>query len=213
MVNPNMPNVPGLGAMTDSLEFVKNLWGNMGIPGAGLPASGMPMSGMIMPTLSVDEIRKKITDMRTVEAWLELNMSMLRASIQALEVQATTIATLQTMSDALSATVKASTVGAGSAMQQPAEAPASEAPKAAAPGATSEEQTAAAAAAFTAPLVNATAWWNMLQDQFKQAVANAMTAEAAKGNGHDHSASRPESDTSEAETASRPARNRKSPSK
>jgi len=35
------------------------------------------------------------------------------------------------------------------------------------------------AATLTAPLVNAAAWWNMLQDQFKQAVNSAMTAESA----------------------------------
>ena len=44
MSNSSMQNIPGMGAMTDTLDFVKNLWGGMSIPGMGIP-------GMVMPTL------------------------------------------------------------------------------------------------------------------------------------------------------------------
>lgn len=178
---PNMPNFPGMGSVTDTLDFVKNLWGSMGVPGMNM--SGMNIPGMVMPTLSVDEINKRITDMKAVESWLTLNMSMLRSTIQALEVQAATISTLQSMGETFSATM-------GAAAREPQPAPA------AAPsfGATSGNGTEGAeklhgapqptskdeldAASLTAPLVNAAAWWNMLQDQFKQAVSGAMSAEA-----------------------------------
>ena len=74
MSNSSMPNIPGMGAMTDTLDFVKNLWGGMSIPGMGIP-------GMVMPTLSVEEINKQISDLKTVESWLTLNMNMLRSTI------------------------------------------------------------------------------------------------------------------------------------
>lgn len=200
MVNPNMPqmpNMPGMGAMTDTLEFVKNLWGSMGIPGLQMPhmpgmssmaIPGMNIPGMVMPTLSVDEINKKVSDLKAVESWLGLNMSMLRSTIQALEVQAATIATLKTMGENFAATMNpmaqerpASTeaapaphngAGSGNGSGASHAAPAEERSHLA-PEPTSKDQSDAAS--LTAPLVNAAAWWNMLQDQFKQAVNTAMT--------------------------------------
>lgn len=191
MIKPNMPNIPGIGAMTDTLEFVKNLWGGMGLPGmnmGGMSVPGMNIPGMVMPSLSVDEINKKITDLKAVESWLTLNMNMLRGTIQALEVQAATISTLQSMGESFSATM-------GAGMMDKAASEPSAAPTGSngtngsngthgshvigtggAPEPTSRDESDAAA--LTAPLVNAAAWWNMLQDQFKQAVNNAMTAEA-----------------------------------
>ncbi|OFZ73273.1 MAG: hypothetical protein A2W04_10405 [Betaproteobacteria bacterium RBG_16_64_9] len=56
---------------------MKSLWGAMGVP----------MAGMMMPTLDVSEIDKRITDMRAVENWLNMNLSLLRMAIQGLEMQ------------------------------------------------------------------------------------------------------------------------------
>jgi hypothetical protein len=166
MMNPNVPPIPGMDAMTDTLEFVKSLWGSMGLPGMGASGIGMPgmsVPGMVMPTLSVDELNKKIADLKAVESWLNLNLSMLRSTIQALEVQAATISALQSMGDTFSATMHAGlkdTAGPADVKQERAPEP------------SSKDQSDAAA--FTAPLLNAAAWWNMLQDQFKQAVDSAM---------------------------------------
>lgn len=201
MIKPEMPNFPGMGAMTDTLDFVKNLWGSMGIPGMNMPGKngpgmnipGMNIPGMVMPTLSVEEINKKIADLRAVENWLTLNMNMLRGTIQALEVQAATISTLQTMSETFTATMQAGadaakpraagasngsggngasshSSAAGTSGQDEAEAGEK---RKGVPEPTSKDEIDAAS--LTAPLVNAAAWWNMLQDQFKQAVNNAMT--------------------------------------
>jgi len=183
---PNIPNIPGMGAMTDTLDFVKNLWGSMGLPGMNVPGmQSMNLPGMVMPTLSVDEINKKISDLKAVETWLNLNMGMLRSTIQALEVQAATISTLQTMGERFSATMNP----AGQDSAQSASAASDGAKGNGASGTngsshgtervhapppeptTKDEQDAAS---LTAPLVNAAAWWNMLQDQFKQAVNTAM---------------------------------------
>jgi len=180
MIKPNIPNmssIPGVGAMTDNLEFLKNLWGNMGL--SGMP--GMNIPGMVMPTLSVEEINKKITDLKAVESWLGLNMNMLRATIQALEVQAATLSTLQTMGESFTASMNAATGSTGkesvaSADTSGASATGTEKAQGA-PEPTSQDQSDAAS--FTAPLVNAAAWWNMLQEQFNQAVGSAMATEPA----------------------------------
>ncbi|HEX7634514.1 MAG TPA: PhaM family polyhydroxyalkanoate granule multifunctional regulatory protein [Noviherbaspirillum sp.] len=179
---PNMPNIPGFGAVSETLDFVKNLWGGMGLPGVGMP--GMPsIPGMVMPTLSVEEINKKITDLKAVEAWLVLNMNMLRATIQALEVQAATISTLQTMGETFTATMTSGVKEKSGEHEQMAAGNGSDSADNASRGAakpgtlepTSKDEIDAAT--LTAPLVNAAAWWNMLQDQFKQAVSGAMAAE------------------------------------
>jgi hypothetical protein len=178
-----------MGAVTDTLEFVKNLWGGMGIPGMNMSGMNIPgMPGMVVPTLSVEEIRKKISDLKAVETWLELNMSMLRGTIQALEVQAATISTLQSMGDALSATMSSGSAFGQGAQQKPAGSSAassgsysaesgqrSSATQSAPPAPSGKDE--ADAASLTAPLVNAAAWWNLLQDQFRHAVSTAMTAE------------------------------------
>lgn len=223
---PNMADMPSMGAMADTLEFVKNLWGGMGLPGMNM--SGMSMPGMVIPTLSVDEIQKKVSDLKAVETWLELNMNMLRSTIQALEVQAATIATLQSMGDALSATMKSAgaTASAGERRQNGQQKPAAAASSSAssskpgqktsgAPEPTSRDE-ADASSLMTAPLVNAAAWWNLLQSQFNQAMSNAMTTEMpvagangsdkAKGNGS--SSSNPSPSSAKSESASATPRKR-----
>ncbi|WP_338770297.1 PhaM family polyhydroxyalkanoate granule multifunctional regulatory protein [Massilia sp. METH4] len=197
MSTPQMPNIPGAAVMTDTLDFVKSLWGSMGVP------------GLASPTLSLDELDKKISDLKAVESWLNLNQAMLRSSIQALEVQRGTIATLKSMGQSL----------ADSMQQKPGRTekslfeanpyaaaffnhlePAKVAPKPPAPTPTpvpKPEVKAEAkpaqkveakpadealpkpdlAAAAAAQMANPAIWWNMLQEQFKQAVSTAMTAE------------------------------------
>jgi len=199
MANPQMPQMPGAAVVTDTLDFVKNLWGSMGVPGLGMPGMGVP--GITAPTLSVEELDKKINDLKAVEAWLNLNTSMLRGSIQALEVQRGTIATLQSMGATMAAAMTQpgasdkslfdSVPYASAFFQQPATAkppapapaPApetkTEAKPAPAPQAASTSSAGDAAAQAAAQLANPSVWWNLLQDQFKQAVSSAMAAEPA----------------------------------
>ncbi|KAB8059655.1 hypothetical protein GCN74_11110 [Janthinobacterium sp. FT14W] len=187
MANPHMPQIPGAAVVTDTLDFVKNLWGSMSVPGMGMP-------GITAPTMSVEELDKKINDLKAVEAWLNLNTSMLRGSIQALEVQRGTIATLKSMGASLAAAITQpgasdsslfESVPYASAFFQQA-APAPEAKPAPAPAPTPAPTPAPAAAApgdagsqAAAQLANPSAWWNLLQDQFKQAVSTAMSPDAA----------------------------------
>ena len=184
MANPQMPQMPGAAVVTDTLDFVKNLWGSMSVPGMGMP-------GITAPTMSVEELDKKISDLKAVEAWLNLNTSMLRGSIQALEVQRGTIATLKSMGASLAAaitqpgasekTVFESVPYASAFFQQAAPAAPAPAPKPA-PAPAPEPAAAApddAGSQAAAQLANPSAWWNLLQDQFKQAVSTAMSPDAA----------------------------------
>jgi hypothetical protein len=169
MLKPPSQNVPG---MTDTLEFVKNLWGGMGVP--GMSASGA--SGLGAPALSTDELDKRITDLKAVESWLNLNLSMLRTSIQALEVQRGTIATLKTMSENMAQALgqkgdQTASLPPFAAFFNPAGVQQAGTPPA--PGA----QAGGTGAPADAMMPAAVAWWNLLQDQFRQAVASAMPAD------------------------------------
>jgi hypothetical protein len=76
--------------LPDPFEFMKKLWNPM----------GLPMPGMVTPTLDIDAVEKKIADLKSVENWLNLNLNMLRLSIQGLEMQRHTLAAMKTMQSA-----------------------------------------------------------------------------------------------------------------
>ncbi len=181
MLKPPSQTMPG---MTDTLEFVKNLWGGMNVPGMGVPNMG---AGSLGGGLSTDELDKRIADLKAVESWLNLNLSMLRTSIQAMEVQRGTIAALKAMSDSMTQAMS------GNAGDQTASLPpfsafftASGAPEPGTntPGAGADPaagptagQAASAAGAAESAMPAAVAWWNLLQEQFRQAVASTMPAD------------------------------------
>ncbi len=170
-MNPQMPQMPGVGAVTDSLDFVKNLWGSMSVP-------GMSMPGLGAPALSLDDLDKKIADLKAVEAWLNVNVAMLRGTVQALEVQRATVATLKSMGASLAEAMKQPGADEKSVMAAAPFAAFFTPP--AAPAAAKAEPSAAkpAAPAAIAGMPDPTLWWNVLQEQFKQAVASAMSPEA-----------------------------------
>ena len=75
---------------SDPLDFVRNMWSGM----------GFSLPGMVTPTLDVDELEKRITDMKAVEGWLKMNLNMLQMSIQGLEMQHATLTTIKAMGEA-----------------------------------------------------------------------------------------------------------------
>jgi CCR4-NOT transcriptional regulation complex NOT5 subunit len=84
------------GNPNDPMAFVRNLWGGMGF---NLP-------GMVTPTFDIEELDKRIKDMKAVEGWLRMNLSMLQMTIQGLEMQRTTVSTVKTMSQMASDAIK-----------------------------------------------------------------------------------------------------------
>jgi len=71
----------------DPLEFLKGMWSSM----------GFHLPGMVTPTLDVNELDKRIADLKAVEGWLKMNLNMLQMSIQGLEMQRMTLAAVQSM--------------------------------------------------------------------------------------------------------------------
>ncbi len=69
MADPNQPQ--------DPFEMFRRLWGPLGVP----------VPGMAMPTLDPQEIEKRIQELKSVELWLSMNLTMLRTAIQGLEMQ------------------------------------------------------------------------------------------------------------------------------
>jgi len=61
----------------DWLEFMQKLWNPM----------SYPMPGMGMPTVNVEEIGKKIGELKVVETWLTMNVGFVQMTIKTLEMQ------------------------------------------------------------------------------------------------------------------------------
>jgi hypothetical protein len=75
--------------LQDPFEFLKKLWSPMGLPMPG-----------VVPLLDPKEIDKRITDLKSVENWLNMNLNVLRMTIQGLEMQRATLAAFQSMQPA-----------------------------------------------------------------------------------------------------------------
>ena len=73
----------------DPFEMFRRLWGPLGVP----------IPGMAMPTLDPDEVEKRITDLKSVEGWLTMNLNMVKLSIQGLEMQKATLQAMQPRKD------------------------------------------------------------------------------------------------------------------
>lgn len=69
----------------DPFEFLKSLWG----------AVGLPMAGAMAPMLNASEIERRITELKSVENWLNMNLNVLRMTIQGLELQKSSLEALQ----------------------------------------------------------------------------------------------------------------------
>lgn len=74
----------------DPMEFIRNMWGNM----------GFALPGMVTPTVDTDELGKRIADLKAVEGWLKSNLSLLQMTIQGLEMQRATLMAFQQMTQA-----------------------------------------------------------------------------------------------------------------
>lgn len=206
MKNTRIGNLPIVGNIGDGLEMMKKVWGMTGLPGIPSPGNLASMAArlpqqlptMMAPTLNIEEIEKRIADLRAVEHWLELNTSMLRANIQSLEVQRATITTLRSFGAGMfapnlgraprttSPEAAAAPLAAPAFMPTPdmfaaaMQANAAAAPVARhAPPKRRRKPAASAKAGVASPdgPINPGAWWDTLQGQFSK-IAQAATASA-----------------------------------
>jgi hypothetical protein len=68
----------------DWLEFMQKMWNPM----------SFPMPGMTMPTVNVEEIEKKIAELKAVETWLTMNVGFVQMTVKTLEMQKAALETL-----------------------------------------------------------------------------------------------------------------------
>ena len=69
----------------EMFEFFQKMWNPM----------SFPIPGMFTPTMSVEEVEKKIAELQSVENWLKMNLSFLQMTIKTLEMQKAALKTLQ----------------------------------------------------------------------------------------------------------------------
>jgi len=71
------------------LDMLQGMWNQM----------GFQLPGMVTPTLDEGELDKQIRDLKSVENWLRMNLSMLQMTIQNLEMQKSALGTFRSMSE------------------------------------------------------------------------------------------------------------------
>ena len=170
-------NAFGFGRFVPGFDFLQNI-----AKGASQGIPQMPsLSNWVAPTLNVEELDKRISELKAVHFWLDQNGKALGATIQALEVQKMTLATLQGMNfkmgDVANAlklktaeTVAGAAQKAASAAQAVGEAAGGTARKSAGKSARPAAEGGDAAASAVDPMQ----WWGALTTQFQEIAANAM---------------------------------------
>ena len=199
------PSAFGFGQFVPGFDFLQNLskTASAAQPAAAAGMPGMPgMASWVAPTLSIEDIDKRIQELKSVLFWLEQNTTALKATIQAMEVQKMTLTTLQSMNVNMADLAKAFTAKPPVSEPTPA-APAAPAdtasasksslfspkpaPQAATPQPTPSEapaeetrQTREAKTAESAsqPAVDPMQWWGALTQQF-QTIASAALKDVA----------------------------------
>ncbi|MBP7566306.1 MAG: hypothetical protein KA795_09875 [Burkholderiaceae bacterium] len=184
----------GFGKFVPGFDFLQSL--------ARQPAGGMPqmpgMPGWVAPTLDVEEIERRIEELRAVQFWLEQNTTALKATLQALEVQKMTLAALRGMNfnmDDMAAAFRAHPAAkpfddmsrpitperppaAAAPAAAPAPAPTAPAKKKRAPrtkaGGAADGVSKPAGGAPSSPVADPLQWWGALTEQFQQIASGAM---------------------------------------
>jgi len=186
----------GFGKYVPGFEFLQNL-----AKGASTNIPQLPnLANWVAPTISVEELEKRIEELKSVQFWLEQNSRALAATIQALEVQKMTLATLKGMNfnvgDVANAfklktadTVLGGVQKAGETLAHAAQAVSGAAsraadmvepsPEPAGKPSTAKKSPKAKAKAEAASLIDPMQWWGALTQQFQHIAANAMK-DAAK---------------------------------
>jgi len=186
----------GFGKFMPGFDFLQNLAQSASAPQTA--GSAMPgMSSWVAPTLSVEELDKRIQELKAVQFWLEQNGTALKATIQALEVQKMTLSTLQGMNVNMAELAKAFTARAPepsaaaptASAPEPVPAPQPEPEPQAAPDTANPSQAqskrsgkarAKAQAGAATASVDPMRWWGSLTQQFQNIASAAMQDAAAQ---------------------------------
>lgn len=175
-----MKDAAGFTAFVPGFDFIKNLSQQAG---ASANPSGAAMPGMaawVAPTFDVEELDKRISELRSVQFWLDQNARALAATIQALEVQKMTLSTLKNMDVGMEDMSKAMQVNPAdfwAAWQTGRTSPAGKAAPAQAPEVDKPPQSSQAHQGTGT--VEPTQWWHAVSQQFQDIAANALKDIAA----------------------------------
>ena len=167
MSDADQAQFPDFGKLVPGFDFLKNLSGQAAASAPPAMPGMAPLGGWVAPTLSVEELDKRITELKAVQFWLDQNATALKATIQALEVQKMTLTALRGMNVNMNEMAQAFTA------RMPGAAPAPEPsakPQAVpdSPGKTAEGSAA----------VDPMQWWGSLTQQF-QGIAQAAMKDAS----------------------------------
>lgn len=173
-MSDNSNSANSFGKFVPGFDFLQGL-ATQAVKGAtsGLPnIPQMPNpANWVAPTLNVEELDKRIEELKTVQFWLDQNAKALQATITALEVQKMTLATLKgmnfNMGDVANAfKLKATETVAGAVNSALGKAPAKKA--------AAKKKPSASAGAGKPGLIDPMQWWGSLTQQFGQIAADAM---------------------------------------
>jgi hypothetical protein len=178
----------GFGKFVPGFDFLQNL-----AKGASQTLPQMPnLANWVAPTLNLEELEKRIGELKAVHFWLDQNSKALGATIQALEVQKMTLATLKGMNfnmgdvanalklkaaDSMFSGVQKVGEKAAEAAQSFSDAASDAVGKTRAARKSSKPRPAAAAATG---VVDPLQWWGALTQQFQQIASTAMKEAAAQ---------------------------------
>ena len=163
-----MAGATDLTKLVPGFDFLQGLMKNAG---SGLPS----ISQWIAPTLDPDELEKRISELRTVQFWLEQNARLLGTTIQALEVQRMTLSTLKTMNLPMTELRKSLEIKPPEPSPEPAPEPA--------PARKNAARAKKDAEPPAPPAVDPMQWWGALTKQFTEIATTALkdsTTDAAK---------------------------------
>ncbi|WP_350294826.1 PhaM family polyhydroxyalkanoate granule multifunctional regulatory protein [Limnohabitans sp. Rim8] len=173
----------GFGQFVPGFDFLKNLAQSSQQANAGATSAMPNMGSWVAPTLSIEELDKRIQELKAVQFWLDQNATALKATIQAMEVQKMTLSTLQGMNVNMADLAKAFTANVPYAMAAtPAEpaAPVHTPEPAPTEAAHAAKADATASEAAAKPAVDPMQWWGSLTEQFQNIAAAALKDVAAQ---------------------------------
>jgi len=169
----------GFGKFVPGFDFLQSL-----AKGAGANMPQLPNLGnWVAPTLNVEELDKRIEELKNVHFWLEQNSRALAATIQALEVQKMTLATLKGMNFNMADMANALRLKAADSVLgsvQKAAEKATETAKTVADAAAGKKPRKSAAAPSATPMVDPLQLWGSLTQQFQSIAATALKEATSK---------------------------------
>ena len=170
MSDADQAHFPDFGKLVPGFDFLKNLSGQAAASAAPAMPGMAQLGGWVAPTLNVEELDKRIAELKAVQFWLDQNAAALKATIQALEVQKMTLTALRGMNVNMNEMAQAFTA------RMPGAAPAPEpaAKPQAAPDSPAKKAEGGAA-------VDPMQWWGALTQQF-QSIAQAAIKDASARN-------------------------------